>query len=95
MSIWSRLFGGGSREASAPTPMGEIEHGGFTIVAEPYRAENGQFQTAGRVWKVVDGTVREHRFVRADRFATAEDAAAFALSKGRQLVDQQGDSLFA
>lgn len=95
MSMWSRLFGGGSHPAAAPTSMVEIEHCGFNVVAEPYRTENGQFQTAGRVRKVVGGSVREHRFVRADRFATAEDAAAFALSKGRQLVDQLGDDLFA
>lgn len=95
MSFWTRLFGGGKPAETGPAkPTAEIEHGGFTIRAEPYRAEGGQFQTAGTVVKAIDGEVREHRFVRADRFAGVEDATQFALSKGRQLVDEQGERLF-
>lgn len=95
MSFWTRLFGGGTpSEPGSAKPTAEVEHGGFTIRAEPYRAEGGQFQTAGTVVKVIDGEVREHRFVRADRFAGIEDATQFALSKGRQLVDEQGERLF-
>lgn len=95
MSFWTRLFGGGTSAETGPAkPTAEIEHGGFTIRAEPYRAEGGQFQTAGTVVKVVDGETREHRFVRADRFAGVEDATQFALAKGRQLVDEQGERLF-
>lgn len=100
MSFWTRLFGGGKpaetglAKTGPAKPTAEIEHGGFTIRAEPYRAEGGQFQTAGTVVKVIDGETREHRFVRADRFAGIEDATQFALSKGRQLVDEQGERLF-
>lgn len=95
MSFWKSLFGGGKpAETGSAKPTAEIEHGGFTIRAEPYRAEGGQFQTAGTVVKVVDGETREHRFVRADRFAGVEDATQFALAKGRQLVDEQGERLF-
>lgn len=95
MSFWTRLFGGGEPAETGPVkPTAEVEHNGFTIRAEPYRAEGGQFQTAGTVVKVVDGETREHRFVRADRFAGVEDATQFALSKGRQIVDEQGERLF-
>ena len=95
MSFWKRLFGGGPAAEPGPAkPAAEIEHHGFTIRAEPYPAEGGQFQTAGTVLREVDGSVHEHRFVRADRFASLEDAAAFALRKGRQLVDEQGDRMF-
>lgn len=95
MSFWTRLFGGAKLpETGSTKPTAEIEHSGFTIRAEPYRAEGGQFQTAGTIVKVVDGETREHRFVRADRFAGIEDATQFALSKGRQIVDEQGERLF-
>lgn len=97
MSWLSRLFGGATPapgDAGPAKPVAETEHGGCTIRAEPYRAEGGQFQTAGTVVKVVDGETKEHRFVRADRFSSIEDAAQFSLQKGRQIVDEQGDRLF-
>jgi hypothetical protein len=98
MSWLSRLFGGGSRTedaVNAPAKVtAEIEHEGFTIRAEPYRADGGQYQTAGTVLKEVDGETREHKFVRADRFASLDDATSFSLQKGRQIVDEQGERVF-
>ena len=96
MSLWSRLFGRGeaSDAVTEPKPVAEADHGGFTILATPFKAENGQFQTAGTVRKEIDGTVREHRFVRADRFGSLQEAADFALVKGRQIVNEQGERLF-
>jgi hypothetical protein len=44
--------------------------------------------------KEVDGVLKEHRFIRADRFPTQDEAADFALMKGRQIIDQQGDRIF-
>jgi hypothetical protein len=98
MSFLKKLFGGG---ASAPEegpdgakPVGEaVEHKGFLIRATPYKAE-GQFQTCGIVSKEVDGVLKEHRFVRADRFASQTDAADIAIKKGKQLVDEQGERIF-
>lgn len=93
MSFLKRLFGAAPAEPAIVKPAAEIEHRGFTIRAEPYQAD-GQFQTAGTIVKVVDGVAREHRFVRADRFSSLEAAAEMALSKGRQIVDEQGERLF-
>jgi len=42
----------------------------------------------------VDGVLREHRFIRAYRFAGLDEAAQVALSKGRQIVDEQGERVF-
>jgi len=42
----------------------------------------------------VAGVVKEHKFIRADRFAGLDDAVEVSLSKGRQIVDEQGDRLF-
>jgi hypothetical protein len=44
--------------------------------------------------KEMDGVVKEHKFIRADRFASIDDAADTALRKGRQLVDEQGEHIF-
>ena len=97
MSFWKRLLGFGSSEPKDPgpaKPAAEVEHRGFTVRAEPYRAEGGQYQTAGTVLKEVEGAVKEHRFIRADRFPSQDDATEFSLQKGRQLVDEQGERLF-
>lgn len=95
MSFLKRLFGGGgsSEPAAAANPARQIEHKGFTISATPYK-EDGQFQTCGVVSKEINGELKEHRFVRADRFAGLDDAVDVSLKKGQQLVDEQGDRIF-
>jgi hypothetical protein len=89
MSFFKKLFGGGS-PAKDDKPAKAAEHKGFTIEARPFQ-EGGQWQTAGVVWKEIDGVRKEHRFIRADRFQSSDEAADFALSKGRQIVDEQGE----
>jgi hypothetical protein len=91
-SLFGRKAEGGSPAASAAVK--EVEHNGFLIRAMPYR-EGGQFQTAGVIEKEVDGVKKEHRFVRADRFGSVEEAADFALAKGRQIVDERGERMFS
>jgi hypothetical protein len=94
MSFWKTLFGGGSSKSPLPAkPVREAEHNGFLIQAMPY-AEAGQYQVAGLITKEIDGVAKQHKFVRADRFGTLEDAADFAIMKGRQIIDQQGDRIF-
>lgn len=91
MSFLKKLFGGGGAKESAPAKT--VEHKGFIIAAAPYK-EAGQYQTAGVISKEVGGIMKEHRFIRADRFAAIEDAANHALVKGRQIVDEQGERMF-
>jgi hypothetical protein len=92
MSFWKSLFGGGAAESAekASTP---VEYNGYMITAAPYKAE-GQYQTAGTITKDVGGVVKEHKFVRADRHASHDDAVEFSLSKARQIVDQSGERMF-
>lgn len=94
MSFLKRLFGGGesSGESTASTAA-QAEHKGFLIRATPFK-EGGQFQTCGVISKEVGGELKEHRFIRADRFASLEDAANHAIFKGRQVIDEQGERLF-
>ncbi len=41
-----------------------------------------------------DDGVKEQHFIRADMFATRDEAEACALRKGQQIIDEQGDRLF-
>lgn len=86
MSWFKNLFGGG---AGQPAATKTLEYKGFTITAEPYK-DGGQFQLAGVISK--DG--KSHRFVRADKFTNAGEAAEFALAKGQLIVDEQGMRMF-
>ncbi len=93
MSFWKSLFGGGATE-SAEKASEPVAYNGFTIRAAPYKAE-GQYQTAGTITKDVGGVMKEHKFVRADRHASYDDAVEFSLSKARQIVDQSGERMFS
>lgn len=95
MSFLKKLFGGGSSsgESGAPEVKKQAEYKGYTIKATPYK-ENGQWQTCGVVSKMVDGVMKEHRFVRADRFSDEDSAADHAMIKGEQIVDQVGERMF-
>jgi hypothetical protein len=95
MSFLKKLFGGGDKSADAgpAAPKAQAEHKGYVIKAMPYK-EGGQWQTCGVIAKSVDGVLKEHRFVRADRFSDEDSAADHSLVKGRQIVDQVGERMF-
>jgi hypothetical protein len=96
MSFWKSLFGGAagaSASANDEHRSAPQEHKGFRIVATPYK-EAGQHQLCGVISKEIDGETRERRFVRADRFASLDDAIAMTFLKARQIIDQQGERLF-
>jgi hypothetical protein len=87
MGWFAKLFGGSVGQAAASKIL---EYKGFVITAEPYK-DGGQYQLAG----VISRDGKTHRFVRADKFTDAAEAAEIALAKGQLIVDQQGDSLFS
>ena len=94
MSFWKKLFGGGGDAGGKAAPAGDpVEYNGFTITPAPF-SEGGQFQTCGIISKEIDGTVKEHKFIRADRFPSRDDAVDVTLRKARQIIDEQGDRLF-
>lgn len=90
MSFLKKLFGGGEKPEA---PLKRAEHKGFVITAMAY-SESGQYQTCGLISKDIEGVRREHKFIRADRFASLDEAQDFSLSKGRQIVDDLGDKVF-
>lgn len=99
MSFLKKLFGGGGGTASgggggssnAAAP-GE-SYKGFTIRPVLMKA-GSEYQLAGSIEKEIDGEVKVHNFVRADKFGSRDEAESLALSKGRQIIDEQGDKVF-
>ncbi|WP_310618993.1 HlyU family transcriptional regulator [Flexibacterium corallicola] len=95
MSFLSRLFKGPDKqETQKPkeaTPP--LDYNGYQITADPID-ESGQWRLSGTILKTVDGETREHSFIRADTFPSENECREFTLRKGKQLVDQMGDSLF-
>ncbi|MGE7469744.1 HlyU family transcriptional regulator [Bosea sp. NPDC003192] len=94
MSFLKSLFGRKeAKPAGQAAPLKSTEYKGFTIHATPF-PEGGQQQLSGVIEKEIDGEMKSHRFIRADRFPGAEEAADFAIVKARQLIDEQGERLF-
>jgi hypothetical protein len=92
MSFLKKLFGGGGAGAN-DGPAASEDYKGYAIAATPFPAE-GQFQVSGTITKTIDGAAKTHKFIRADRFASREEAASFCLVKARQIIDQMGDRMF-
>jgi hypothetical protein len=95
MSFWKNLFGGGSGASEAePSADAQEEFEGFLIKATLMKA-GGEFQIAGTIEKEIDGEVKSYSFIRADKFSSKDDAAAATLGKGRQIIMEQGRTLFS
>ena len=92
MSFWSTLFGGRGG-AVAEKVSDPVEYKGYVIRAAPYK-NNGGYQTAGTIERDVDGVRKQHRFIRADSYASYDYAVSFTLNKARQIVDLQGERMF-
>jgi hypothetical protein len=96
MSFWKKLFGGGDAVDSAAVgekTLGEEAHKGFLIKAIEMRV-GSEYQLAGTIEKDVGGELKTYKFIRADRMGSKDDLIALALSKGRQIIDEQGEQIF-
>ncbi|WP_331374299.1 HlyU family transcriptional regulator [Sinorhizobium chiapasense] len=95
-SFFSKLFGfsGGSKEEAAQGAGKTESYGDCLIRATPMR-EGPQYRLAGSIEKtMLDAGVKVRTFIRADLFASEQDAIDAALRKGRQIVDEQRAALF-
>lgn len=97
-SIFSRILGGltgkDSSEAAAPAMGDPVSYEGLIIRAAPEQA-GSQWRLAGVIIKQSDDGDLERVFLRADTFASREEAESFAIRKGKQIIDEQGTQLFA
>lgn len=95
MSFLKKLFGGGSDGAGGGSgATAEAEHEGFHIAASPQK-EGGQYRLHGIISKEIDGEVKEHLLIRADLFASIDDATEATVRKAKQVIDEQGDRLLS
>ena len=91
--LWNRFAGGGGASGREEPAAEAVEYKGFRIRPAPYSAKGG-YQTAGIIEKDSEVGIREHRFVRAETHPSKDDATAFAITKGKQIIDEQGDRIF-
>lgn len=89
MSLLSRLFGG---KGQSSDPVGE-DYGGFHIVPVPM-PEGKQFRLSARIDGQIDGVQKSHTVIRADMFESLEAANTAAITKAKQVIDEQGAQLF-
>lgn len=95
MGIFSKLFGSGSTAdaAAGSGDEGAVEYNGYSIRPAP-RRQGSAWLLAGVIAKEFPDGVKEHAYVRADTFAGRDEAVAFAITKGKQIIDERGDRLF-
>ena len=95
MSFFKKLFGKTDNKQldNSSIDNAEIEYQGFMIRATPYENE-GQLQSCGVISKTIDGALKQHRFIRADRFTNMNDAVTMVHIKARQIIDEQGERIF-
>jgi hypothetical protein len=87
------LFSGGAKDEKVSEPKVE-SHGDCKIFATPMR-ESNQFRLAGRIEKEVNGETLVRTFIRADVYSSLDDALEGTFRKARQIIDQNGPSLFS
>ncbi len=91
MSIFSKLFGGGGGGSKL---QAEPElHKEYRIYPEP-KSESGGYRIGARIEKDIDGEVKVHHMIRADKCQSPEEAETMSLLKAKVLIDQQGDDIF-
>jgi hypothetical protein len=92
-ALWRRFTAPGSASEAGEPEQPAVEYNGYRIRPTPYAAR-GQYQTAGTIEKeFADGT-KQYRFVRAETHPSSADAATFAIAKGKQIINEQGDRVF-
>ena len=83
------MFGGGATSKPPQAANEPDSYKDYLIYAEPM-SEGGQWRLAGRIVKGEGDAAREHKFIRADIFASREEVEAMTLRKARQIIDEHG-----
>ena len=83
----------GGGEAAEQGAGEAVEYKGFEIRPAP-RKEGSQWLTAGVISKQFPEGTKEEPFIRAETHGSREQAESFAVTKGKQIIDEQGDRLF-
>ncbi len=71
-----------------------VEYNGFKIQPAP-KKQGGSFVTAGVIYKTDDaGDEMEYSFIRADTHADFDSACEHAVFKGKQIINERGETIF-
>nr|WP_316653877.1 HlyU family transcriptional regulator [uncultured Gellertiella sp.] len=80
-------------DAGAATTSSRESYQDVELVAHPLR-EGNQFRISGTIERRSGDSLMQRHFIRADVFSNEKDAVDFTFRKARQIVDQQGQTLF-
>ena len=97
ITFLKNLFGGADKSAAEPgmVKADGVEYKGFVITPSPI-VEGSQYRTCGTISHTAeDGQVRQSQYIRADNHSSEQQAIDHAISKGKQVIDERGESLFA
>lgn len=77
----------------APVVVRSEEYEGFTIEATPQKDPAG-WRIRGVISKEIGGEHQSRTFIRADTYPDRETATDMTMTKGKRIIDEQGESLF-
>ena len=86
--------GGGGEGRENEQAVKSIVHEDCIIFAEPVK-EGAQYRLQGRIEKEVNDETLTRTFIRADLFSSQDEAIEWTFRKGKQIIDQNGRSLFS
>jgi hypothetical protein len=93
MKFLKKLFGGNGDSGGSTTPTADaVEYKQFSILPTPIK-EGSQYRTAGTISLAQDGQTKQSRFIRADNHASLDAATEHSINKGKQIIDERGESL--
>ena len=90
--FFKRLFGAGGSNDNAGKPADPVMYKGYIIHAAPKKGDS-HFNVAGTIVREDDPDGEVHKFIRADTYASLEDAVTWSVRKAQQIIDEQGDRL--
>lgn len=93
LKFLSKIFSGGDEKQPAGSDIAPTEYNGFTIQPCPQKDSSG-WSTEAIVSREIDGEVKTHRFIRADKSGDQEGAVTLILSKSKMTIDQLGNHIF-
>lgn len=97
ISFLKKIFSGQNTPKEKPEPERDapILYEGLSIVAAPQKTDDGQWRLAGYVCMTKDGVDMERVLIRVDSFMSREEAVKYTIQKAQQVIDEQGEGLFA
>jgi len=88
-----RIFSPKAPGVGAQAAEEAVAYKGYMVRPAP-QPEGSQWLVAGVITKTVGDTVKEHKFVRSDIYASRNSAVEYSISKGQQIIDLEGDRIF-